>query len=214
MKYTSYLKNLTTVGLISLIKVATSIPVEPTTLEVLTSVYGPLDTWHTIRAIDLYPNDIFDGHPVNESIIYAYEPPNSSDVQKQALVRSLLSKKSELQRRMWRVCYKTGNWVSNAQLDSGLIKFCQESANYDKREQVKSWWKASDGKWYRFTNQIGAYNDVYFYAEATDGHTIVPRDCINIGEEIFTFCSGSNPDTAGGKAGGSAYHEVTIDPNE
>jgi hypothetical protein len=41
-------------------------------------IYGPLDTWRPIRAIDIDPKSIVDGKPVNDSFIVGYEPPRLS----------------------------------------------------------------------------------------------------------------------------------------
>ncbi len=182
MVSTSRMIGFVAVGLRVLPAMQLPAPLEPTTFDILyIRMTVLLILGDAVRAIDLYPHDLFDGHPVNESIIFAYEPPSSAGPERRALARSLLDKKHSLSRRLIRECYNTGNWVSTTQLASGLDTFCSESTTLVKHEQYKQWWRASDGNWYRFTNQVGAYNDVYFYVESTSGSTVSYSSCFYLG---------------------------------
>ncbi len=88
----SYL-NRVVFGILSLTGYAAGNSVNSSTNDILASVYGPIDTWHAIRAIDVYPDGIFDGQPVTESLIFAYEPPSSASQEQHDLASSLLREK-------------------------------------------------------------------------------------------------------------------------
>ncbi|KAH8807770.1 hypothetical protein F5884DRAFT_857339 [Xylogone sp. PMI_703] len=205
-------------SLLSLASYATSSPVEQSTHDILTSVYGPLNTWCAIKAIDLYPNGTFDGHPVNDSIIFAYEPPSSAGPEKHALVSSLLAEKSALSRRQsYPECYGSGAWVPQLQLFSAKDTYCQDAAGHldgsGLHQQYKDWWQASDGTWNRFTNQDGDVTTVWFYQRWANPESYNIQACQIYYSILISGCRGSNPDSAGG-----VYHsdgnEFGVDPRE
>jgi hypothetical protein len=45
---------------------------EKKTRDVIHEIYGPIEDWTPIRLIDVYPNALVDGLPVNDSVIYSY----------------------------------------------------------------------------------------------------------------------------------------------
>jgi hypothetical protein len=199
VSYTRYIS----LTLLCLAGFSTSEAVNKSTYDILTSIYGPIDTWHAIRAIDLHPNGIFDGHPVNESIIFAYEPPTSATEEQHKLASSLLSQQAIIQRRASSECYNTGNWVSQLQLLSGKDTYCQDAQGHlnsdGSHQQYKQWWQASDGTWSRFVaTNTGKFSNVWFRMKWGSPGSFSLTACKEYYSFLITDCRGKRPDTAGG----------------
>ncbi|KAH8585336.1 hypothetical protein B0O99DRAFT_713411 [Bisporella sp. PMI_857] len=148
----------------------------------LTGVFGPIETWDAIRAIDVHPNGTFNGLPVNDSIIYAYEPPKSASREKHKRAISLLEARNTKTKR-WEssTCYQSGTWVFQNQLYSGGSGFCGDLnaagglQHHRSHYQFKLYYQATDA------------SEDWNY-----------QTCFDLMFEITWRCKGTNPDSAGG----------------
>ncbi|KAH8586793.1 hypothetical protein B0O99DRAFT_643529 [Bisporella sp. PMI_857] len=177
--------------------------------DILTGVFGPVETWDAIRAIDIHPNGTFDGRPVDDSIIYAYEPPKSAPREKHELAVSLLEARgTKVKREESSTCYQSGTWVLQNQLYSGGSGFCGDlnaaggigPGQY--HYQFKLYYQATDGSFQRFTSNVGALTTVYYYVKVPSPSTWNYQTCFDLLFEITWRCKGTNPDSAGGSITG------------
>ncbi|KAH8587288.1 hypothetical protein B0O99DRAFT_747712 [Bisporella sp. PMI_857] len=172
--------------------------------DLLTGIFGPIETWDAIRAVDVHPNGTFNGLPVNDSIIYAYEPPKSASREKHKRAISLLEARSTKAKR-WEssTCYQSGTWVFQNQLYSGGSGFCGDLnaagglQHYHSHYQFKLYYQATDGTFQRFTSNVGALTSVYYYIYIA-GENWNYQTCFDLMFEITWRCKGTNPDSAGG----------------
>ena len=197
--------------------------------DILVSVYGPVETWHPVRAIDVDPHGTFDGHPVNESLIVAYEPPRHASQAKRDLAGRLLAERQTQTPKDGKCgglstnCYRWGSWVEQYQLYNAKDTFCSDAASRawwepDSDTQVstltywqdKKLYQARDGSWKNFNNHLGQTVGVFFYKQWIAGFDL--SECQQHMEGLVTRCRGSQPDSAGGCYAPSAGGWQIIDP--
>lgn len=86
------------------------------THDALVSISGSVETWDSIRAIEVDPTATFEGNPVNYSLIIAYQPPKATPESKRTEAQALLDLKEEtkevkLMKAESMSRYISGNWV-------------------------------------------------------------------------------------------------------
>ncbi|KAJ9636288.1 hypothetical protein H2199_007963 [Coniosporium tulheliwenetii] len=166
--------------LLPLALAATGAMAKSATRDALISIFGPVETWDPIRAVDVDPTATFEGKSVNYSLIITYQPP--------------------------RRIPKNGrsNWLWQNQLQSGKDGFCGE-LNHNgglqggrTHHQHRTHYKASDGSFQRFTDQEGRVATVFYSVTVRDGFVWSYNNCYNSLFEIIVRCKGRDPNSSGG----------------
>ncbi|KAJ9658294.1 hypothetical protein H2201_007853 [Coniosporium apollinis] len=184
--------------LLPLALAATGAMAKSATRDALISIFGPVETWDPIRAVDVDPTATFEGKSVNYSLIITYQPPKE-DPEKWAQTSELrLAAQGEL------TCFNSSNWLWQNQLQSGKDGFCGE-LNHNgglqggrTHHQHRTHYKASDGSFQRFTDQEGRVATVFYSVTVRDGFVWSYNNCYNSLFEIIVRCKGRDPNSSGG----------------
>ncbi|KAH9204087.1 hypothetical protein DL95DRAFT_498670 [Leptodontidium sp. 2 PMI_412] len=189
----------------------------PADSDAVTSIYGPLDTWTPVKLIDVYPDALVDGLPVNDSVIYSYEPPASATLAQHDALSAALSARS-LFKRESQTCYRSGTYVFQSQLQSAKNTICSEASgksidNGGSYGSFRSWYDAGGNNWRHIQNSNGNDATVWFWIKIHEGNVFNWNLCFNGFYKLIQNCHGSNPDSAGGVIWGySEKIDVQIDP--
>jgi len=188
--------------------------------DLTTEIYGPLDTWLPIKAIDTHPGSIVDGKPVNDSFIVGYQPPQlSAEEQKEKyaqlldLVRvannnnnnnnnnnsvgvSTLSKRVD---RSWCGVRAARALVPHEQLQLFSQYFCYNRPG-------TGWWSSwprLDGSWQPFTTRSGEQQPVWFGGAVQPGFGFASSTCLLAFTDIIFLDCYYPPWSTGGVGEGS-----------
>lgn len=171
--------------------------------EIIEEAYGPLDAWKPIFLIDVDPNAILDGLPVNDTVIYSYEPPSPTEAIHKRY-NELTAANSKLSKRKDHDCYDSPVWVPQSHLYSAKDQFCGDINNNgglgsgQSRGQTKNLYKAADGSYQHFMKQDGTFAGVWYWIKVRDGFVWIFNNGFDTMFDVIWNCPGRNPNSAGG----------------
>ncbi|KAH6714812.1 hypothetical protein BKA61DRAFT_672792 [Leptodontidium sp. MPI-SDFR-AT-0119] len=198
-----------------------SAPTEKSIKDIVTGVYGPLDTWMPVYLIDVYPDALIDGAPANSSVILRYDPPAITNAQRDLVSAHLSARSSSLQARDGTEnCFNTGTWIFQNQLFSAENDFCSHAQDKNLSnggsywENLSLWFDHNTNNWAPFTTAQGTTDTVFWNFQVNPGFQFNWNVCFNAMWTLINDCHGSNPDSAGGQIWGynNGQVDATIDP--
>jgi hypothetical protein len=210
----------------ALLNTAASAPAtEKSIKDIVVEVFGLRDAWTPIYFKDIDPTATIAGNPINDSVIYAYEPPTNptlTQIAPERISQRSMQRRSTplLAKRATRTCFDWGLWLPQTQLWSAKDDFCLKAQNDNignggQTWQDKSFWKDSSGTYQQFRKPDGNPTTVFYFIRVRAGFLFNFNICYNAVYDIVSDCHGTNPDSAGGRWDGYGNQvDNTVDPAE
>ncbi|KAH6972049.1 hypothetical protein BKA56DRAFT_593624 [Ilyonectria sp. MPI-CAGE-AT-0026] len=171
-------------------------------IEVTTKVFGPLNTWRPIKAINIHRGSTVDGVRVNDSFVVGYEPPQLSPEKQNAKHQQLFDLVSKLPigactedasaPAMANRAYRTQCGVPASRALVPLDQLYSAIRYYCYTTPASGWWnwwyRPEDNSWQPFTNKDREVWPVWLGGAVRPGYTWSAWSCYSAMMDIVNDC--------------------------